>query len=91
MLPLLEGSIDTRVQLFELDPSTIKLVSVCRPWHVSFVAATGQQQVQDQHVPRPPAAGRLPQRQQLHLCTHAGRAGEVGALLVVGVVLTGSV
>lgn len=50
-------------------------------WRVS-VAAPGQQQVQDQHVPRPPAAGRLPQRQQLHLCTHTGRAGEVGALFL---------
>lgn len=40
-------------------------------------AASGQQQVQDQHVPRPSSAGRLPPRNQLHICTHAGRAGEV--------------
>lgn len=47
--------------------------------NVSFVhfAASGQQQVQDQHVPGPPSAGRLSQRDQLHICAHAGRAGEV--------------
>lgn len=40
-------------------------------------AASGQQQVQDQHVPRPSSAGRLSTRNQLYLCTYAGRAGEV--------------
>lgn len=40
-------------------------------------AASGQQQVQDQHVPRPSSAGRLSKRNQLYICTHAGRAGEV--------------
>lgn len=41
------------------------------------LSASAQQQVQDQHVPRPPPAGRLSSREQLHLRAHAGRAGEV--------------
>lgn len=40
-------------------------------------AASCQQQVQDQHVPRPSPAEWLSPRSRLHVRTHTGRAGEV--------------
>ncbi len=50
-----------------------------RVWNVfcSSFSGPAQQQVQDEYVQGLTAAGRMSERGQLHLCSHAGGAGEV--------------